>query len=82
LVDIGDALAFMPTIFIDDPNSKRFTNGIQISDSDVISRDGEFDDNGFLRVYNQKKTFLGIGKAIKNDNQSVIYKPIKVLANQ
>ncbi|HGJ64050.1 TPA: hypothetical protein ENS27_01530 [bacterium] len=69
-------------MFIDEPNSKRFTNGIQICDSDVISRNGEFEDNGFLRVYDQNKAFLGIGKAIMNDNQSVIYKPIKVLANQ
>jgi len=82
LIDISDALAFMPKIFINDTIRKRFLNGVQINDSDVISREGEFEDVGFLRVYDQNKAFLGIGKAIMNDNQSVIYKPIKVLANQ
>jgi len=81
LLSIDVALAFMPTIFINDLGSRRFINGVQIDKSDVLRYEGECQIDGYLRVYNQDSFFLGIGKALKTNAQFIHYKPVKVLGN-
>jgi len=82
LLSVDGALAFMPTIFINDLGSRRFINGVQIDESDVLRYEGECQIDEYLRVYNQDSSFLGIGKALKTNAQFVHYKPVKVLGNR
>jgi tRNA pseudouridine55 synthase len=80
-ISIDDALSFMPAIFVSDSGKHRFLNGVQIDESDVLNYEGEYQTDAFIRVYDQDRIFLGIGKVVETDTQVTNYKPVKVLGN-
>jgi len=79
LKSIDYALSFISSISVNNSGKLRFLNGMQINESDVLFHEGNKFSDGFIRVYDENRLFLGIGKIIKNELQTPNYKPVKVL---
>lgn len=79
ILPVDSALSFMPAIHISELVKRKLLNGMQIDKSEIICSEGEYQNDSFLRVYDQDKTFLGICKVVETNINSERYQPVKVL---
>jgi tRNA pseudouridine55 synthase len=76
---IDDALSFMPSIAISDPDRRKFLNGVQIDLSDDLIHNHEIKPDALVRIHDMTETLLGIAKVTQ---LKTAFKPIKVLSQE
>jgi tRNA pseudouridine55 synthase len=76
---IDDALSFMPSIAISDPDRRKFLNGVQIDLSDDLVHNNEIKPDALVRIHDMTETLLGIAKVTQ---LKTAFKPIKVLSQE
>ena len=79
LLSIDDALSFMPSIAISDPDRRKFLNGVQIDLSDDLVHNNEIKPDALVRIHDMTETLLGIAKVTQ---LKTAFKPIKVLSQE
>ena len=79
LRSIDDALSFMPSIAISDPDRRKFLNGVQIDLSDDLVHNNEIKPDALVRIHDMTETLLGIAKVTQ---LKTAFKPIKVLSQE
>lgn len=67
--DLNTALSALPSVSVAPPGKAAITNGRPLQGSDIIFRQGEFEQDGFVRIIGRNGSLLGIGQATMPSKQ-------------
>jgi tRNA pseudouridine55 synthase len=77
MISIDNALSSMPAIIVNEIGKRKFTNGVQVDITDILSCDSEIKANDIIRIHDNSGMLLGIGEAFQSI-QDIIFRPVKV----
>jgi tRNA pseudouridine55 synthase len=77
MISIDNALSSMPAIIVNEIGKRKFTNGVQVDITDILSCDSEIKANDIIRIHDNSGMLLGIGEAFQSI-QEIIFRPVKV----
>ena len=75
LLPIDTALQELPSLKLNEAETKLMRNGIKVKKADTPNAD-------MIRLYNQNDTFIGIGKQSKNENDEIQIAPRRMMNTQ
>jgi len=81
IISIDNALSFMPLVIVNESGKKKFTNGVQVDTTDILSFDNGMKANDIIRIHDNLGMLLGIGEAIQSTPEFINYRPIKVFVS-